>query len=71
MFFSVRLQPRSSFRARMLPQSGFTMVELMVTVGLLVVLMSVAVPSFQAVIQGNRIINTICDYSIGGCLSKC
>lgn len=31
------------------------MVELMVTVGLLVVLMSVAVPSFQAVIQGNRI----------------
>jgi hypothetical protein len=21
--------------------------------------------------QGNRIINTICDYSIGGCLSKC
>jgi type IV fimbrial biogenesis protein FimT len=31
------------------------MVELMVTVGLLVVLMSVAVPSFQATIQGNRI----------------
>ena len=37
------------------PQTGFTLVELMVTITVLAVLLGVGVPSFQATIQGNRI----------------
>ncbi|TNF61933.1 MAG: prepilin-type N-terminal cleavage/methylation domain-containing protein, partial [Burkholderiales bacterium] len=36
-------------------QSGFTLIELMVTITVLAVLLGVGVPSFQATIQGNRI----------------
>lgn len=36
-------------------QSGFTLIELMVTISVLAILLGVGVPSFQATIQGNRI----------------
>lgn len=42
-------------------QSGFTLVELIVTMSVLAVLLGIGVPSFQATIQGNRITTTAND----------
>ncbi|MFO1418814.1 MAG: GspH/FimT family pseudopilin [Methylotetracoccus sp.] len=38
-----------------LPKSGFTLIEMMVTVAVAAILMSVGVPSFQQLIQSNRV----------------
>lgn len=37
------------------PDSGFTLIEMMVTVAVAAILMSVGVPSFQQLIQSNRV----------------
>ena len=39
-------------------QSGFTMVELMVTVAVLAILAGIALPSFQASLRSNRAATT-------------
>lgn len=36
-------------------QSGFTLIELMVTISILAILLGIGVPSFRAMIEGNRI----------------
>lgn len=36
-------------------QSGFTLIELMVTISILAILLGIGVPSFRATIEGNRI----------------
>ncbi|MFO1474174.1 MAG: GspH/FimT family pseudopilin [Lysobacterales bacterium] len=52
----LRLPGKKAIRGcRGLRQSGFTMVELMVTVAVAAVLLALATPSFEGVLNGNRL----------------
>ncbi|WP_077529111.1 GspH/FimT family pseudopilin [Vreelandella utahensis] len=47
--------PPGNFRSNSERQKGFTLIELMISVALLIILVTVAVPAFQGVVESRRI----------------
>lgn len=55
MYHISRLRASRSATTRALAQSGFTLIELMVTVAVAAILMAIAAPSFTSLINSNRL----------------
>lgn len=57
--------PRSAHSLRQMPQLGFTMIELLVTISIAAIMMAIAVPSFQSFLLNSRLTGHTNDLVLG------